>query len=101
MRILDECHGYICILTWCFNNLVLANGGCEVTNALLSYCAVAVSDGLYKTGIGTAAWILEGGTEKKSMQGTVHVPSSAKKQDSYQSEATGLFCIILAVTRLV
>jgi hypothetical protein len=83
---------------WCFGDLDFTDDGITVAHTVVNQNAMAVSDGLYKKGWGTAAWILVGDMTDQSIQGAVFVSGDTEEQDSYRSEVTGLFCILVAVT---
>jgi len=61
---------------------------------------MAVSDGSYKDGCGTAAWILFSPTSKDKIQGYTTLPGSADDQYSFQSELGGLYSFVRMVKRL-
>ena len=66
-----------------------------------SHTAIALSDGSYKNGYGAAAWVLEGDNKHGRISGAAIVPGEGVDHSSYRSEVTGLYCIILIITRLV
>jgi hypothetical protein len=55
---------------------------------------IAVSDGSYKDGHGTAAIVLEGTQEGKRITTEVMVPARTEEQCAYQSEAAGILTAI-------
>ena len=55
---------------------------------------VAVSDGSYKDGIGTACYIIESEDATERIVGLVDVPGREDEQDSYRSELAGVYGII-------
>lgn len=57
---------------------------------------VAVSDGSYKEGHGTTAWILYA-SESFNCIGRVVVPGQSQDQSAYRSELTGLYAIAVSI----
>jgi hypothetical protein len=85
---------------WCFQQLHLSDNGEHFCVAIRSHTAIALSDGSYKDGYGTAAWVLEGENKHGRISGAAIVPGEGVDHSSYRSEVTGLYCIILVITRL-
>lgn len=85
---------------WCYSNIFLSVDEYFFIQALQSNGAVAVSDGSHRSGHGTAAWILTDKNRMCSISGSVIAPGAEGDQDSYRSELTDLYCIILIMTWL-
>lgn len=45
---------------WCINHIQMEDEGLTLATAIKNHNAIAVSDGSFKDGYGTAAWVLEG-----------------------------------------
>jgi hypothetical protein len=60
---------------------------------------IAVSDGSFKDGHGTAAWVLMI-TEDTSITGKMITPGTSKIQSAYRSELAGLYGILCTITML-
>jgi hypothetical protein len=86
---------------WCFQHLLLSDNGENLCVVIQSHTAIALSDGSYKDIHGGAAWVLEGENKHGRISGAAVAPGDEADHSSYRSEITGLYCIILAITRLV
>jgi len=86
--------------SWCFKFLELSDKGAAVASAIREGGAVAVSDGSYHQGWGSAAWVIEGFDDHGRITGKVLVSGDEKSQSSYRSELTSLYCILLSLHRL-
>jgi len=64
----------------------VANGNCE-----------AVSDGSYKDGSGTAAWMIEERVSKNTLTGSTIIPGHSLDQSAYRSELGGIFSIVAMI----
>jgi len=53
-----------------------------------------VSDGSYKDGSGTAAWMIQDMVSKNIMSGMTIIPGHPSNQSTYQSELGGIFSIV-------
>ena len=68
--------------------------------ALLRRDARAVSDGSYKEGHGTSAFVLHGDRPDKAIRGANVVPGSTAEQCAYRSELCGVVGILTVVEAL-
>jgi len=57
--------------------------------------AVAVNDGSFMKGTGTAAWTIEGINKEGCCIGTSMMPGNPMDQSTFRSELTGLYGIFL------
>ncbi len=85
---------------WAVQHISPHDNGNLVAAAIQNHVGVAVSDGSFKNGHGTASWVLEGLNNVGRLQGNVVVPGRADDQCSYRSELTGLYSIALMVHSL-
>jgi len=79
---------------------ILSDDGLALSKSIQSFEAISVSNGSYHEGYGSAAWVLEGSTSANRITGVIETPGERDSQSLYRSELTGLFCIILMVTKL-
>jgi hypothetical protein len=85
---------------WCFDNLNLEDDGATLAPAIVQGDAIVVSDGSYQDTYGTASWVLEGVDSKGCLVGNVIVPGNKRDQSAYRSELTGIYAILLMVSKL-
>ena len=90
---------------WAVESLQLGAGegeqlGGNVAAALLRRDARAVSDGSYKEGHGTSAFVLHGDRPDKAIRGANVVPGSTAEQCAYRSELCGVVGILTVVEAL-
>ncbi len=67
--------------------------------AIRNCTAVAVSDGSFKEGYGTAAWVIEGETEDSQLLGRIIAPGGQHNQSPYRSELTGILAAIIMIKK--
>jgi hypothetical protein len=79
---------------WAVNQLSLDDNGIEIAKALRNGSAIAVSDGLYKDGRGTAAFITEGESPKGHLFRVNIVPGEEDCPTAYRSELSGVAGIV-------
>jgi len=60
----------------------------------------AVSNGLFQTGQGAAAWIIEGQTNHNRILGKCFSPSSDDGHSSFQSELAGIYTALFTISML-
>jgi len=91
---------------WCFESICLPlDDGYQlaqsIRNNLASINALkAVTDGSFKDTFGTAAWILECSETSQRMTGQVVAPGSDQDHSSYRSELSGVYAVLLVVSKL-
>ncbi len=68
-----------------------------IAAAIQQHACIAVSDGSYKEGHGTASWVIEGADSEGRLQGNTLVPGEAYDQCSLRSELTGIYSVVLMV----
>jgi hypothetical protein len=78
----------------------MEDDGIALRQAIQSFDAIAVSDGSYQDSFGSAAWVLEGTTDKGRITGEVGTPRDSESQSSYRSKLKGLYYIVLTVSTL-
>ena len=85
---------------WALQSMVRIGNMLELSEALQSGTAVAVSDGSYKLNLGTSAFIVTTPGCSSHVRGANRVPGPLKEGDSYRCELAGLYGIILTVNAL-
>jgi hypothetical protein len=88
---------------WCLDSLHMKEDGLALATTItdgLSAHIMAISDGSFKDGFGTAAWTI--GTEETTdlISGRAICPGGPGDQSAYRSELTGLFYILSVVHHL-
>ncbi len=63
----------------------MADKGLTIATAIRNCEAIAVSDGSFKDGYGTAAWVLEGGDCRGRIVGQVIAPGDEQDHLAYRS----------------
>ena len=81
--------------TWAVRDLEVEGDLSLMVSSLASGAVLAVSDGSFRDGRGTAAWVLEG--VGCSLRGSGLVPGDLSAQGSYRSELVGLYGLTLAI----
>ena len=84
-------------LRWAVDRYASPDNGTTITEAIHQSQAIAVCDGSYKEGFGTAAYVLEGSTSHNRLVAVNVVPGLTMDQSSYRSELAGLYGIIAMV----
>ncbi len=84
---------------WCINSTQMEDDGLTIATAIKSCTATAVSDGSFKDGYGTAAWVLEGTDSSGRIVGQVIAPGDSKDQSAYRSELAGIFSIMVIIEK--
>ena len=83
---------------WALENLVLpADGGRTIAEALKDGTAIAVSDGSFQYGLGTASWVIEGKNSENRIRGDCTIPALPHIHDSYRSEVGGIHGVVIMV----
>ncbi len=80
---------------WAVRHIQFDDHGTYFATALQNGTAVAVSDGSYKFGFGTAAYVLEGPDSQHRILGQNQTPGPLKEGDSYRCELAGLYSVVL------
>jgi len=78
---------------WSVAGYFSADEGAQVAQAITAGLCRAVSDGSYKSGFGTSAWIFQGPGSSDHVQGCNVVPGSPADQSAFRSELSGLYAI--------
>ncbi len=73
----------------------------QILDDIRAGTAVAVSDGSYQHSTGAAAWIIEGATSSNRIQGTMITLGNPGDHSAFQSEAAGLYGILITLQRLL
>jgi hypothetical protein len=74
---------------------LLSEQNSTLAEAIKNRTAIAVSDGSFAEGYGSATWVLEGDNEVGRLSGEAIVPGLASDQSAPCSELTGLYSILL------
>jgi hypothetical protein len=69
----------------------MQDDGSIIASTILCGEAIAVSDDSFKDQYGTAAWVIEGSSDRQGrISGAVIVPGHAEDQSTYHSELVGI-----------
>jgi hypothetical protein len=79
---------------WSIKNYIASDNGEQIAQSITDGSAVAVCDGSYKDGKGSAAWVIEGATSEGRIRGTNFPPGPSTGQNSYRSELAGIYGIL-------
>jgi hypothetical protein len=84
---------------WAIQEITVTDNGLAMANAIKNGTAIAVSDGSYKNGRGTAAFILEISEFDKTgrIVGVNSIPGEKEDQTSYRSEIGGVSGVVETV----
>jgi hypothetical protein len=89
--------------SWAITELSVEDDGSIIAQALRDGTAIAVSDGSYKHGQGTSAFIIEGNTGAGRLVGVNVIPGESESQTAYRAELGGvagilelLYCVCTA-----
>jgi len=82
---------------WAFVSYKMSDNGQKIAQAVANGNCEAVSDGSYKDGSGTAAWMIEEGVSKNTLKGNTIIPGHTSDQSAYQSELGGIFSIVAMI----
>jgi len=82
---------------WAFALYKTSDNGQQITDAVRHGLCEAVSDGSYKDGSGTAAWMIQDMLSKQVLSGTTIIPGHTSDQSAYQSELGGIFSIVTMI----
>lgn len=82
---------------WAIERLHITDEGLTIADAIRSSCCIAVSDGSFFPGIGTAAFTVQGHTARGMIDGECITPGYAEDQSAYRSEVSGLYAISVVV----
>jgi hypothetical protein len=83
--------------TWALQHVSLPDNGAQITEAIKSHDAIAVSNGGLKLGLGTVAYVIEGRDTTWRIQGVNKLPGPIKEGDSHWCEVSGLYAVILFI----
>jgi hypothetical protein len=87
-------------MRWAVARFAVSDDGRALAEAIREGKAIAVSDGSYKEGFGTAAYVLEGETSENRIVAVLVVPGILEVQSSFRSELAGLYGVVLMVQLL-
>jgi len=79
---------------WCTQFLSSIHNGASIAQAIVEGSAIAVSDGSYKDGYGTASWTIQD-ESGQSVDGNLVCPGLTLDMSSFRSELAGLYSIAL------
>ena len=82
---------------WAVSQFNITDSGSILAQAIRDGKCVAISDGSFKLGSGTAAFALEGSNKMGRLDGSCVVPGKTSDQSPYRSEIAGLYCIAVCV----
>jgi hypothetical protein len=82
---------------WAIERLNITDEGRTIAEAISASNCIAVSDGSFFPGIGTAAFTVQGLTSEGMMDGECITPGYAEDQSAYRSEASGLYAISVVI----
>jgi len=74
-----------------------SDNGKQIAYAVVHNTCKVASDGSYKDGSGTAAWMLQEMASKNILSGTTIIPGHTSDQSTYQSELGGIFSIVAMI----
>ncbi len=86
--------------SWCFQSLDIPDDFNIIAEAIRNRSAVSVSNGSFKEGYGTAAWVIEGDDARGRLVGRAISPGSEQDQSPYRSELTGIYATMLTVQKI-
>ena len=87
--------------TWAtWEHSLIQGNGSLISQAINSGTAIAVSDGSFREGVGTSAFVLEGPNSHGRIVTTNVVPGESEDQSAYRSELAGLYGIISTVEQI-
>ena len=85
---------------WAVENAVFTDDGTIIAEAIRLGTCIAISDGSFKDGIGTASWVLEGSSSEGRIIGQCMSPGQVREQGSYRSELAGQYALATMVNLL-
>jgi hypothetical protein len=80
---------------WSVQHFQSSDNGALLAKAIIDGDAIAVCDGSYKNGKGSAAWVLEGASSEGRISGYNFPPGHSEAQNSYRSELAGLYGVLV------
>jgi hypothetical protein len=85
---------------WAVQKLVSSDDGRKIADAILAHECIGISDGSFKpgSGLGTAAFTIEGRTKQGCISGECITPGYAEDQSAYRSEASGLYAMATVIS---
>ena len=84
-------------MRWAVHRYAAQDDGETIAGAISQAQAIAVCDGSYKDGFGTAAYVLESDTSLNHLVAVKTVPGFTMDQSSYRSELAGLYGVVAMV----
>jgi hypothetical protein len=87
------------LLPWISHSIDLVNCD-QLLSCIRDGSAKAISDGSYKEGVGSAAWVITTNDFSPCMSSSVIPPGDAAEQSSYRSKLCGLYTILLILHNL-
>jgi len=85
--------------SWCTQVISQVHNGEYIAQSIKEGWAIAVSDGSYKEGYGTASWIIQN-EEGRSIEGNVVCPGLVDGMSSNRSELAGLYTIAFVTLQI-
>jgi hypothetical protein len=85
---------------WALKHLQITDNGAAIADAIRNGTAVAMSDGGLKFGLGTAAFVLEGGDSRGRIRGVNVVPGPIRDGDSHRCETSGLYAVSVLIKEI-
>ena len=82
---------------WSIAEYQVMGDGEHIAPAIMQGIAVAVSDGFFKEGFATSAWIIQGRDVTSQVQGQNVVPGTPEGQHAYRGELSGLYVLVCIV----
>jgi len=83
-----------------FCEVHMPDNGKSIMEAIQAGMCKAVSDGSFKDGISTAAWILQNPATLISLTGNTKIPGAFNDQSAYRSELGGLISLVLMIQQI-
>jgi hypothetical protein len=86
---------------WCTQDLVISPDSCDnIALTITNGTAIAVSDGSFKSGDGSAVFIIEGTTQNHQIKGCVIAPGGKDTQSAYRSELSGILATLVVTNKI-
>ena len=85
---------------WALKYVWHSDNGATIADAIKRHSAIAVSDGSFKLGLGTAAFIIEADNHLHNIRGVNKVPGPIIDGDSHRCEVSGIYSTALIIEAL-
>jgi len=79
------------LVLWCMGAME------RIREAITSGTALVVSDGSFQNQCSSCTWIIEGTHSEDQIEGSMLTPRSLRDHSSFQSEAAGVYSVLLTV----